>query len=136
VLAVDVGTVRWGLAVSDELGLLAHPVGTVPAGADAVAAVAAKAAELGVARIVVGWPRRTDGAPGALAEEVRRLCEEIQRVSRLPVAVWDERLTTVAADRLLLERGHRRLSRRRLVDQVAATLILQSYLDARRSQPR
>jgi putative Holliday junction resolvase len=129
VLAVDVGTARWGLAVSDALGLLAHPAGTIPAAPDAVDRLVAKAVELSVGLVLLGWPRRTDGGEGTMAEEVRRLAAVVHERSGLPVAIWDERLTTREAEKILIARGRRRRDRRQVIDELSAVLILQSYLD-------
>jgi len=85
-----------------------------------------------VGRIVLGWPRRTDGRRGTAEGDVEALAAEIRARSGLPVELWDERLTSVLAERLLVHEGVPRAARRQLRDQVAAELILQSYLDAHR----
>jgi putative Holliday junction resolvase len=136
ILAVDIGEARWGLAVSDELGLLAHPAGVLDARRDPLAELQRRAEALGVGRVVVGWPRRTDGGPADAAATAARWAEAIRRRTGLPVELWDERLTTRQAERLLVDQGRRRSERRQVVDEVAATLILQSFLDRRRRRSR
>ena len=134
VVAVDPGSKRVGLAVSDPSGLIAQPHSTIAAEpADTLPArLAVVIEELGAARVVMGLPRRLDGSVGPEAKAARRLAGELRRLIRRPVTLQDERLTSVAAERALREGGRRRGERRRLADQVAATLILQTYLDSSR----
>lgn len=127
------GTVRWGLAVSDELSLLAHAVGTIAAADDPVSAVCQLVRERNITRIILGLPRRTDGLPGTLEKEVQALQAELSRKTGLPVELWDERLTTRMADRLLREQDVAGRRRRARIDQLAAEVLLQSYLDAHRA---
>lgn len=131
VLAVDPGTTRIGLAISDPTGTIAQPLATVPAepAATLVARLAAIASEREAGSLVVGLPRRMDGSAGPEAKAARALAEELRRATGLPVTLVDERLTSVAAERSLLAAGASRARRRRLSDQVAATLILQSHLE-------
>ena len=133
VLGVDLGTKNLGLAVSDETATIARPLETLRSVGPRkdVAAVARIAADHGVERVVVGDPRNMDGTPGALAEVVERFAAGLREISGLPVDLWDERLTTVAAERALREGGMSGRRRRRVVDQVAATIILQGWLDGR-----
>lgn len=134
VLGLDPGERLVGVAVSDELGLTAQPVGEVRRGtpeADA-GALAELARRYGVAEIVVGLPRRLDGRLGPEAEGVRAWAAEMERRLGLPVRLWDERLTTREAERLLLAADLGRRRRRRVLHRLAAALILQSYLDRRR----
>ena len=137
VLGVDLGSVRVGLARSDETGTVAEPLATLPAEPAATLPdrLADAAREAGAGEIVVGLPKRLDGGEGPEAKAARRLAAELRGRSGLPVALIDERLSTAAAERALIAQGARRSRRRAVVDQVAATLILQSYLagrDARR----
>jgi putative Holliday junction resolvase len=133
VLAVDPGSRRVGVAVSDPTATIASPLGTVPAEPSATLAerLASLAREQEATQLVVGLPRRMDGGQGPEAKAARALAEELRRATGLPVALVDERLTSVAAERALLATGASRARRRELSDQVAAALILQSYLDAR-----
>jgi putative Holliday junction resolvase len=132
VLGFDVGSVRVGLAASDPSDTLASMVATLRAnGGDALwRAVGAVILERGCTRIVVGLPRRMDGGEGPAAGSARRFADEARRRTGLPVEMWDERLTTVEAERTLIARGVRRERRRQMIDGVAATVMLQSWLDA------
>jgi putative Holliday junction resolvase len=133
VVAIDPGTRRVGIAVSDETALIAQPLRAIDAEplATLVARLAAIVSELGGSEIVVGLPRRLDGSLGPEAKRARELTEELRRQTRLPVALVDERLSTAAAERSLLATGRRRAQRRREVDAVAAALILETYLAQR-----
>lgn len=139
-LGVDLGDVRIGLALSDPDATVATPLGTLQVtAADDLAAIAdrlvAVAQQEGAARVVVGLPRSLsgrEGRPAQRAREVARLVGE----QGLDVDLWDERFTTAEADRAMLAQGARRRERRAAVDRVAATLLLQAYLDARRSESR
>lgn len=132
VLAVDPGSKRVGLALSDPLGITANPLPSLPAEPAATLAdrLAAAAREHAAERVVIGLPRRMDGSDGPEAAAARGLAAAVRRASRLPVSLVDERLTSVAAERALIAQGVRRARRRELSDQVAATLILRSYLDS------
>lgn len=133
-LGVDVGTVRVGLAGSDETGTIATPLRTVPR--RPAARLWREMEEVVVdrlpERIVVGLPRRLDGSEGASAIDARGIAEQLHRRTGLPVEMWDERFTTAAAERSLIAAGQRRARRRETIDAVAATLLLQSWLDSRR----
>lgn len=131
VLAVDWGWTKYGLAVSDDLGLTAQGLGTFPRRSESqmLDAIAERVGDLHVEVIVVGLPRNMDGSDGPSAEAARAFAKALAERSQAPVHLWDERLTTFAAERMLIDAGVRRRARRGLVDQVAATLILQGYLD-------
>ncbi|MBA3272380.1 MAG: Holliday junction resolvase RuvX [Chthoniobacterales bacterium] len=133
VLGVDFGQARIGVAVSDELGMLAHPVETIP-GANVSAAakrIAELAREKNVERVIVGLPRHMNGAIGAAAEHVQAFAAKLRPLLTCPVELWDERLSTTAANRALRDSGAKTRQTRGIVDQVAAQMILQSYLDSR-----
>jgi putative holliday junction resolvase len=134
VLAVDPGSKRVGVAVSDPSGTIAQALTTVPAApAETLAErLAGIAQEQEAGRIVVGLPRRLDGSEGPEAKSARSLAEELRRTARLPVELVDERLTTAQAERAMIDAGTRRARRRESIDQVAATLLLQSHLDRKR----
>jgi len=129
VMAVDLGSARTGVAVSDELGMLAQPWKTLPGGDASLDAVVAAAEELRPARILVGLPRNMDGTYGPAAEASRGFAEKLRLRVTCPVDLWDERLTTVAAQRALRESGCKARDQRGVVDQVAAQILLQSWLD-------
>ncbi len=134
ILALDLGMRRIGLAISDEDGKLAGPLDTLEARGlrQDVRAVAALAEAHGVELVVVGLPLLTSGREGHGARRARRFAEELARTWNGRVETWDERLTSVAAERVLLEADLSRRKRRMVRDRVAATLILQSFLDAQR----
>jgi putative Holliday junction resolvase len=134
VIAVDPGTKRVGVAVSDPTGTIAQALTTVPAEPrhTLAARLTQIAADQEAKRIVVGLPRRLDGSYGPEAKSARELADELRAASSLPVELVDERLTTVAAERSLVAGGVRRAKRRLSVDRVAATLLLQSHLDRNR----
>lgn len=133
-LAVDPGRRRVGLALSDESRLLASPLRTLDALplASLSERIAAIAREVGAVELVVGLPRNLDGSAGDSARAARALAEELKRSTRLPVSLQDERLSSVAAERELVGQGLRRDRRKKVVDQLAATLILEGFLRRRR----
>ena len=128
-MAVDLGTARTGLAVSDELGMLAQPWKTLPSGESALEAVVAAWEEIKPVRILVGLPRNMNGTYGPAAENARAFAESLRARVTCPVDLWDERLTTVAAQRALRESGRKARDQRGVIDQVAAQILLQSWLD-------
>jgi putative Holliday junction resolvase len=138
ILAVDPGTRRVGLAVSDPTQTIATALSTEPAQpeTDLVQRLSAIAAGQEVERIVVGLPRELDGKRGPAAVGAERLASRLRAVAGVPVETYDERLTTAAAERSMLEAGAKRATRRQAIDRVAATLLLQSYLDRRKSTRR
>src|SRR5258708_31428071 len=131
ILAIDFGRARIGAAISDELQLLAHPLETIPANKQAPARVAEIVREKKVDHVVAGLPKQMNGQLGAAAIEVLQFVEELRAILPCPVVTWDERLTTVAAHRALRDAGKKTRDTRRYIDQVAAQMILQSYLDWR-----
>jgi putative Holliday junction resolvase len=131
ILALDFGRARIGVAISDELQLLAHPLETIPANERATSRVVELVRERNVERVVAGIPKRMNGQIGTAATEALEFVEELRAVLPCPVVTWDERLTTVAAHRALREAGKKTRHTRGYVDQVAAQMILQSYLDSR-----
>jgi putative Holliday junction resolvase len=135
-LGIDVGTVRVGVAVSDQDGLLATPLTTLARNAATAAdveAVAVLVDEHHAVEVIVGLPRSLSGREGPAAAAARRYADLLAaRIAPVPVRLIDERLTTVTAERTLAERGVRGRNRRQVVDQAAAVVILQSALDADR----
>jgi putative Holliday junction resolvase len=129
IMAVDLGTVRTGVAVSDELGMLAQPWKTLPGGEAALEAVVSAVGELKPVRVLVGLPRNMDGSDGPAAEGARAFADQLKSRLPCPVDLWDERLTTVSAQRALRESGRKARDQRGVVDQVAAQFLLQSWLD-------
>jgi putative holliday junction resolvase len=131
VLGVDLGEARTGVALSDDLRMLAHPLETISnTSADKVAQRLRKiVAERQVDCVVVGLPRRMNGALGSAAENTLRFVEKLRSLVSCEVVTWDERLSTVAAERALRDAGKKTRETRAIRDQVAAQIILQSYLD-------
>jgi putative Holliday junction resolvase len=135
VLGIDLGERRIGVAVSDVTGTLATPLAVIRRTGDRQAdhrALAAVAAEENVGLVVVGLPLSLDGTLGPAAERVRSETGELAAALAVPVEMWDERLTTVSADRSLRALGRDGRARRQVVDKVAAAVLLQSWLEARR----
>lgn len=137
-LGVDPGDARVGLAVSDADDLLATPLCTVAARGegDPAKLIAAEAARTGCEEIIVGLPRNLDGSEGGAARKARLLAGRIHAATGLRVVLWDERLTTAEAHRALGNADLSEREQRRVIDQVAATILLQSYLDARAARKR
>ena len=133
ILGVDFGRARIGLAVSDELGLLAHPVKTIPASHDAAKHIGQIVREKNVERVVIGLPRHMNGSLGEAAGEALAFAGKLRKLLSCEVVTWDERLTTIAANRALRDGGQKTRESRNVVDQVAAQMILQGYLDGLRS---
>ena len=135
-IALDVGDVRIGVAVSDLLGITANPRETyVRKKGDTNADIAyfceyAKREETDA--FVLGLPKNMDGTEGDRAVVTRQFGDMLQEASGLPVLYQDERLTTVSAERMLIDADVRREKRKKVIDKVAATIILQSYLDSHR----
>ncbi len=134
VLGIDLGSKRVGVAVSDRSGTIASPLCVVERGAsqrvDHIEIARIVRDEEAVA-VVVGLPLNMDGTTGKAAQAALQEVERMTTVVGVPVFVHDERLTTVEADRVLMEQKMRAQARRRVVDKVAAAVILQSWLDAR-----
>lgn len=137
VLALDHGTVRIGAAVSDELGMLAHPLEFIPAApfSGFLERLKPLIREREIALILVGLPRNMDGSYGPAAEKVREFVHVLKETVTVPVRTWDERLTSVQAHRLLAEAGKSARQRKDKVDSMAAVVLLQSYLDAQAAVP-
>ena len=137
ILAVDYGDARTGLAACDPGEMLASPVGTVEHwDPQKVAEEAAKAAkEVRAERIVVGHPLNMDGTGGPRAQLCREFAALLREASGLPVVLWDERQTTVTATRYLNATDTRGKKRKKVIDAVAATVILESYLGWRKNHP-
>ena len=129
ILGIDLGQARIGVAVSDELGLLAHPVETIPANKNAAQRIAELVREKNAERVVVGLPRHMNGSVGESAIDALAFAKKLQAMLPCEVVTWDERLTTTAANRALRDSGRRTRDSRHVVDQVAAQMILQGYLD-------
>jgi putative Holliday junction resolvase len=133
ILGIDFGRARIGLAISDELRLLAHPLETLPGNKDTAKRIAEIIRERKIDKIVVGVPRHMSGEIGAAAKEALEFANKLRAEVPCPVETWDERLTTVAAERALRGAGKKSRKTRNIIDQVAAQMILQGYLDRERN---
>lgn len=131
ILALDHGTKRIGVAISDELKLIAQPLEFVPA--EPLNAFLERLRELirekQIELILVGMPRNMNGSYGPAALKVEQFLVALQGAVAVPIKTWDERLTSAQANRVLLEGNVRRRQRKEKVDQTAAAILLQSYLD-------
>ncbi len=132
ILAVDPGTVRVGLAVTDPEGWIASPLDVIPS-SGAARAIAKTAGGLGVEVVVVGLPINMNGTEGPSAEAARALAAKLE-ARGLRVELLDERMTTMTAERVLIESGLRRERRREVKDAVAATVLLEAYLARKRNE--
>lgn len=134
ILGIDPGEKRIGLALSDPTGIFAQPLMVLERGAKLrrdLRAIAALCREHEVEEIVIGLPLDMSGREGEKALEARAFADRLRETTGLPVVEWDERLSTVAAERALIEGRVRRKRRKQVIDKTAAALILSSYLDSR-----
>lgn len=134
IMGLDYGTKTVGVAVSDPLGLTAQAVETIERKEEnklrkTCARIEALISEYGIDRIVLGFPKHMNNDVGERAEKTLEFRDMLQRRTGLEIIMWDERLTTVAAERTLIESGVRRENRKKHIDQIAAVFILQGYLD-------
>jgi len=136
VVGLDVGRRRIGVAASDPTGFLASGVRVIQRATleRDVEAVRSLVESLGAAQVVVGYPLSMSGEAGPQAEETERFVEALRLRTSVPVILWDERLSTLEADRRMQEAGVSGRKRRQRVDVAAAILVLQSYLDSIRGQ--
>lgn len=130
ILGIDLGQARTGVAISDELGMLAHPLETIAAKEDLARRIGELVRQRNIETVVIGIPRHMNGSVGAGASEALAFAEKLRTSLSCNVITWDERLTTVAAQRALRESGRKTRNSRNVVDQVAAQIILQGYLDS------
>jgi putative Holliday junction resolvase len=138
VLGVDLGDRRIGLAISDPTGTVALGAGflQVRSTRQALSALGAVVQERQIHEVVVGLPLTMSGQRGARAEKTERFVGQLRKMIHIPVSLWDERFTTEAARRVIRETGARERGRRGRTDEIAATILLQSWLDARRATAR
>ena len=132
ILALDHGSKRIGVAVSDELKMIAQPLEFISAEpfADFLTRLNQLLSEKQVELILVGMPRNMNGSYGPAALKVEEFVAALRRSMTVPIKTWDERLTSAQADRYLIEGNVRRDKRKQKVDQTAAAILLQSYLDS------
>jgi putative Holliday junction resolvase len=133
-MGIDLGEKNIGIAISDELGWTAQGLetvkrrGSIEKDLDKINAIVQ---QYQVEKIVVGLPRNMNGTTGVQGQKALDFADKIRRYLDLPVETWDERLSTVAAERLLINADVSRAKRRKVIDKLAASVILQGYLDAR-----
>ena len=136
-LGIDFGSSRIGIAISDDLGMLAHPLETILNNSAFLPRLQKIVLEKGVSGIVVGIPRNMDGSYGPAAEKAKLFLSQLKsEFPDLRLIAWDERLTTVEAQRLLHAAGRDVKKSRPVIDQVAAQVLLQSYLDSVAGAPQ
>ena len=138
ILGLDIGDARTGVAISDELGVAAHPLCTIQR--KSRKAVLAELEELVTAhkveQIVVGLPLQLDGETGTQAQKVKKFAEKLEQHIKLPIVFWDESFTTFEASQILRGTKKRRKKRKQVIDQVAAVLILEGYLEELRNSQK
>jgi len=136
ILAIDYGVKRIGIALSDELKMIAQPLEFIPA--EPFAAFVARLTELvqekEVELILVGMPRNMNGSYGTAALKVEEFVVALKSALPVPIKIWDERLTSAQANRILIAGNVRRDKRKQKVDKMAAAILLQSYLDSLQTQ--
>jgi putative Holliday junction resolvase len=135
-MGLDVGGKRTGVAISDDLGIIATPVTFVQRGERDRDAFREIVERYGITRIVAGLPTNMSGTEGPQAEETRDYAEALAADLNLPLDYWDERLTSAIAERRMIEAGVRRNQRKERVDAIAAAVMLQGYLDAQANRQR
>ena len=135
-MGLDVGDKTIGIAISDELGISANPITVIRRMGSLkreIGEICRIAEEYEVGRIIVGMPLMLDGTVGIQAEKVIAFADALRRRTKVTVVMWDERLTTAEIERMLIASDQSRAKRKRVVDKLAAALILQSYLDRQRA---
>jgi len=135
ILGLDVGSKTIGVAISDEFGWTAQGLETIPIDEEknqfGLVRLGEIIREYNVEKVVVGLPKNMNGTIGPRGEMSQQFAKLIEENFHLPVVLWDERLTTLAAERVLLEADMSRKKRKKVIDKMAATMILQGYLDSR-----
>ncbi len=136
ILGLDVGDKRIGIAVSDAMGITAQPVGVLvrSQSADDFDEIVKTARDKDAAIIVVGLPKKLNGSYSPQTRKVEDFLNELKKHADIPVEPWDERFTTTSAEASLIEAGMRRKPRRKIIDSVAAQIMLQHYLDCNRAE--
>ncbi|WP_409270759.1 Holliday junction resolvase RuvX [Neobacillus sp. SCS-31] len=136
ILGLDVGSKTVGVALSDEFGWTAQGLETIKIDEEknefGFERLGQLLKEYGVEQVVIGLPKNMNGTIGPRAEASKRYAEEVERLFSVPTVLWDERLSTMAAERVLLEADVSRKKRKKVIDKMAATMILQGYLDSKK----
>lgn len=133
ILGLDIGSKRIGVSLSDESGTIAQGKEVIlrKSNLEVFSRIGELVSEYNVGRIVAGFPVNMDGSEGKKAQEVKSFTEKLKKEVRVPIILWDERLSTAEAQGVLLEADVTRGKRKKVIDKLAAQLILQSYLDSR-----
>jgi putative holliday junction resolvase len=135
VMGLDVGTKTVGVSISDEMGWTAQGLTTLKINEEenefGFSEIGKIIKEHEIEKIVVGLPKNMNGTIGPRGEACQFYANELERLFSIPVVLWDERLTTMAAERILLEADVSRKKRKKVIDKMAASLILQGYLDSK-----
>jgi len=131
ILGLDIGEKRIGVAISDELCFAAHGIGVIERknNGEDINKIREIVTKYKVTKIVIGLPKNMNGSLGPSGAEVKKYAEKLQSILRIEVDYWDERLTTVAAEKTLINADLSRRKRKAVIDKLAAVFILQSYLD-------
>lgn len=133
IMGLDVGSKTIGVAVSDELGWTAQGITTIKWDENEIESADSQLKKImeehNIKKVVIGLPKNMNGTIGERGEASMRFSEHIEKVHQLPTVLWDERLTTMAAERVLLEADVSRKKRKKVIDKMAAVMILQGYLD-------
>ena len=131
ILGIDVGTVRIGISLSDPLGMIAQPLEVIQAkNQSPYPRIVELIEEYDVTKVVIGNPLQLNGESGLASQNVASFVTALEGHISVPIELWDERLSTAQAERAMITAGTRRKKRRQSIDKIAASLILQSYLDA------
>lgn len=131
IIGLDIGEKRIGVAISDELNLIAFPAVSIEINScmDTELEIEKIVRKYNPAEVIIGLPKKMDGKIGIQAENVIKLADELRKRLNTEIKLWDERLTTVSANKILIESGVKRKKRKTKIDSLAASIILQSYLD-------
>ena len=131
-MGLDIGEVRIGIALSDETGLIAQGLSmlTRKGWEKDLQYLVESSNKYEVNQFVIGYPLNLDGLPGKQAQKVSDFASRLKEVTPLTVILWDERFTSLSAERILIEGGVRRAKRKKVIDQMSASIMLQSYLDS------
>ena len=132
ILAIDHGTVRMGIAISDELKMIAQPLGFIPAEpfSDFIDRLKELLSEYEVELLLIGMPRNMDGSYGDASIKVKEFAGVLKNTTAIPIKTYDERLTSVQANRALTQARVKKNKKRKNVDAMASAILLQSYLDS------
>lgn len=136
IMGLDVGSKTVGVAISDELGLTAQGIETIQINEEeneyGLSRIAKLIQEYEIEKIIIGFPKNMNGTIGPRGEAVIQFAERVKKEFQLPTILWDERLSTMAAERILLEADVSRKKRKKVIDKMAAMMILQSFLDSQK----